>query len=792
MKFLESSKGKNRLVWWLGAVVSLFFVCASFLPVNRPQRNNSIDDSWIQVLHFAFLNHLQFGRDIVFTFGPWGFLYTGYQPETYVVSVVIWLVLAAVFWCALRRVARLSFQNELARWIWLMAVTGLVSVSIASNVDARLICFPLLLIILHFFDDGSFAMPLQSALLVSLGLLSLVRFTVFILSAGVMAAIVVDTIWRRRRRGAWSVAVFGGSFLFFWLAGRQGLGWLWSYLRGSWQLTSGYTEAMMMAGPHEMQFVTAFLLVALVLCVILAFALWRRLRFVGALPQAALAFIVFATFKYGFVRDDEHQPTAAVELLVVSLMFMTVEWPVVREQRLGFRAGIFLPVIAAYIFTEFSFGRFDLTPFTRQYVGAFTLEKWLAPLGELSGGPAYRQCFANYRERFPLPRLNGGTDAYSWNQVELFANDEAYSPRPVFQSYSAYTPELAELNAAHLRSDEAARNIVWDGAALDNRYRSLEDGLSWPELLTRYDVRQVEISFAVLTRSPTPRRFTLTPLLDASVKFGQQLSLPFATNNLLWAEIDVGHSAPGSLVSTLYKPPELSINTTFRSGQRHTNRFIPGMARAGFLLSPFVRNSAAFAALASTGWPKFLTDDVVTTFSITQSDSFSPIACYKNPIHVRLYQLDCPRQDLDAVQGYDHVIELMDVVQKATLLQDGELVYLHDEGSVFGVPPDSTILLDRPPGSSRLRLAFGMYVPDGDSNTNGITFQVSALNAQQGKNPLWSRYINPAQSPKDHGKQEASIDLDGKEISRIILQTVSDRSNTSEILRPYWSEIHFE
>jgi hypothetical protein len=276
------------------------------------------------------------------------------------------------------------------------------------------------------------------------------------------------------------------------------------------------------------------------------------------------------------------------------------------------------------------------------------------------------------------------------------------------------------------------------------------------------------------------------------VKFGEQLSLPIETNSMLWAEIEVDRSALGSVVSALYKPPELLLNTTFGSGQRHTDRFIPQMARGGFLLSPFVRNNVAFAALASTHWPKLLTDDVVTALSITSSNNLTPIACYQNAIHVRLYRLDCPQQDLGAVTGYNHVIDLIDTVQNATLMQDGQFVYLRDEGSVFGVPPDSTILLERPAGSSRLRLAFGMYVPEEQPNTNGVTFQVSALNAQQSKNLLWSRYINPARSPGDHGKQETTVDLSGRETSRIVIETVSDRRNTNEVLRPYWSEIHFE
>ena len=90
------------------------------------------------MLHTAFAERLQFGRDIVFTFGPWGFLYSGYYPATYLVSVVAWAVLAVVFWWAAWRVVTHYFENPLVCWLWMMAVISLASISPFLNMDVRL------------------------------------------------------------------------------------------------------------------------------------------------------------------------------------------------------------------------------------------------------------------------------------------------------------------------------------------------------------------------------------------------------------------------------------------------------------------------------------------------------------------------------------------------------------------------------------------------------------------------------------------------------------------------------
>lgn len=789
----EPSAQMKRVLRWLGAASSLLFALACMLPTEPPRRYSTIEDSWIQVLHLAFLKHLQFGREIVFTFGPWGFLYGGYRPETHLLSVLIWSALAIAFWWAGWRAAQLSFENELARWAWVMAVISFTGITISLNIDACLIAFPLLLWLLHCVDEDRRTEGARNALVVSIGLLSLIKFTMLILSTGILVAIALDCMWRRRRV-PWSFAVFLGSVLLFWLLAGQRLSSFGPYLRNSWEVVSGYTEAMMITGPHEAGYVAGFVILGLVMAASVAIAVWKRLGRFGALLPGALGFILFNIFKYGFVRDDEHEAIASVLLLLLSVMCFAIVWPAVRERRWESKGCSFLPVIGAYIFAALSFQRFAEPPLTAQWAETLISGKWLAPVELLYNGAQlrrdYEEYLAGYRDQFPLPPLTEDTDIYSWNQIALFANEMGYRPRPVFQSYSAYTPHLAALNAAHLRSDDAAQNIVWDGFTINKQYATLADGPSWPELLTRYDVQQVEISFVTLARAAVPRRYTLTPLGESTIKFGEVLSVPPQSNGVVWAEMDVERAPAGSLISALLKPPALSLQTTLGSGQQHTNRFVPGMACSGFILSPFVEDCPDFAALASVRWPDHLTENVVTAFRIVPEDDSPPNGSYRNSIRVRLYRLDFPRQDLENAKGYNQVTALKDAVSRSALIQKAQLLYLPHEGSVLGVPANSQMRFDRPKDARHLHIGFGMYVPEGAENTNGIRFRVSGVTGQNQSIPLWSRAINPVLAAGDRGKQDAIVDLDTG-ISSLVLETAPEAAAVHEIFRPYWFEIRF-
>ena len=54
------------------------------------------DLSWQLVLHDAWATGVHFGEQIIFTYGPYGFAYCGYDPRTFAVGLAIWLLIAAI------------------------------------------------------------------------------------------------------------------------------------------------------------------------------------------------------------------------------------------------------------------------------------------------------------------------------------------------------------------------------------------------------------------------------------------------------------------------------------------------------------------------------------------------------------------------------------------------------------------------------------------------------------------------------------------------------------------------
>jgi hypothetical protein len=487
-------------------------------------------------------------------------------------------------------------------------------------------------------------------LVIALGILSLVKFTNLIEAAIVVGVIAADNVFRRRCF-PWVALLFAASIMFFWAAAGQRMGLFWPFLLNSWQVTDGYTEAMQLAVTGTLHII-CFLLAAAMLVILTGYAAWHRHRRFGILPAVGLGAILFLTFKHGYVRSDRiHETSSELSLLVVALACLAVTWPVLQQKKWSGPANLLL-VAGILFFSSFTMnGWFPTDGILAQFVRTLNIRRILAPAKLLADTGHLRKVYAEnlaaIHDQFQIPPIEGDVDVYSWNQMAIFAYGLSYHPRPVIQSYSAYTPELAELNAAWLRSNHAASNILFDIQPINYDFPSLEDGLSWPELLTRYDIKDATEDFLLLKRATTPRKYQLTPVEETTIHFGETFKLPTTTKVPLWAEMEINKSMLGTLAAALYKPPVVRLMVSLHDGRQRYFRVVPALARSGFLLSPLIDDKESFVSLAGTdGWNN-LSGLEVTAITISAATKSGSTLCYQSPVKLRLYRLDYPRQDLN-------------------------------------------------------------------------------------------------------------------------------------------------
>jgi hypothetical protein len=79
---------------------------------------------------------------------------------------------------------------------------------------------------------------------------------------------------------------------------------------------------MMCWQPTDEVDILRFWEVAITVCALVGYVVWKQHRLFGLLPLLGFAFIVFVAFKHGYVRHDGHEVAATNLLLLAALLWL--------------------------------------------------------------------------------------------------------------------------------------------------------------------------------------------------------------------------------------------------------------------------------------------------------------------------------------------------------------------------------------------------------------------------------------------------------------------------------------
>jgi hypothetical protein len=580
---------------WLRALLFLL-LWLTLLDFPRQINVRAIDPSWIRCLGHFLAKRYQCGVDYVWTFGPLGYLvnhlydvdhfWWKYAWELSIKFVFAWLLMR---WGSLlrRRSTRTAFFI-------------LAPLSLSGAVDALYLFCLVLLGLLPLRDENWRTPGRLTVTAVLLAVLSLTKFTFLMISTAVWAIVVLapGLGWRCR---AVMASGYPLGWAVVWLLLGQSLGHVPCFLASSAEITRGYGEAMSLQGSPDTVH-AALTALALFLALLASYPLAQLRRRENFLSSVLLCASMFLAWKHGFIRqDDAHVPHFFTFLMLVPFAVEGLMGEAIPPGRL--RAGLMMAlVLIGWLYR----------------MPPPDLDRWLTRLhfnGTVVQAPNQYKCLLDKQQGFldlswALPGIRqrvGGepADLISTTQGVLLLNQLNYHPRPIFQSYSAYTPDLLERNAAFYRSEQAPAFVLCHLEPIDHRFPALEDGLLLLELFRRYRLAANEKEFLLLKRladagSTEPMEHPV--LFQRTIAFGEEVRLDELGSMPKLLSVRIEDTLSGRLRKALFRPPYVFLNLKTQNDGASSYRLIPSMARCDFLLDPLLRDHTDLEALY-TGQP---------------------------------------------------------------------------------------------------------------------------------------------------------------------------------------------
>jgi hypothetical protein len=561
-----------------------------------------LDPSWTAVLAHGYVRGLAWGADIVFTYGPLGFLHpyaSWYAPlyDRFLVMQYLLSIAAAVL-------AAAAFGHMGRRVRWLAAAIALSWLtSLGADVGWFLGFVFATLIVAHWTANSTAQIGARLVLpvlaLVLLTLLTQVKFSLFPLWAFFMLA-GGAMIWRAAGVGAalsWLMA--GLAFIAgFWIAAGQTITLLPRFLALSFEVSAGYAQGMSFFPRLEIDLLgLALITITGALFALLALRNRSSLRALAAI--AVLSAVIYIAWRSAYTRADAHVLIAYPVLALATLA--AVSLPKVRLDRWlrhAFLALATVLTVAGHILGS------GLTP-NGTHGGQITMLRdavrdALAPsrrsadFGRTLAHATGAEPFARIRERVG----HESVDLLTYAQGVAIAHGLDLKLRPVFQSYAAYTPRLAELNRSFLASDAAPHYVLLDVNPIDGRYGAAEDGPAMLCLMQRYRPVLHEHGFLLLERRDGGVACSLPhwgPGDDAAVALGEFADLPERDASLGLVRGTVTLSLLGRIAAFVLREPILLMDLRYADGTIQTHRVLRGQLESGFAIQPAIVNTADFA-----------------------------------------------------------------------------------------------------------------------------------------------------------------------------------------------------
>ncbi|MHB8190851.1 MAG: hypothetical protein ACYDHP_10645 [Ferrimicrobium sp.] len=572
-------------------VVGVLLTMPSLVQVFAPT-TDPLDISWIWYMGYALEHHLQWGRQVIFTYGPLGFLDQSYFYSyhlAWAIAATVTIVGRVLFVCVYVGIMySLTRARSYSRYVILLGgiLYALLATQLSFAGQASILGALLLVVAVTVEDERSFlGLVGSSGLLLSLA--ALIKGSLLLLGFALLVVFPIALLFlaSRRRVGLAFIGLgaFAVGFVLMWSVAGQSVFNIPAYFTTELQIITGYTPAMSISGNH-LQTIAAILSVG-ILGLIGLYVVVRRKRTIVA-QLLIVGVVVFEEWKEGFTRHDPGLNSghailffaAATALIPVVVVLVA---PVASLGPVGALASAFI-LVFAFLIPALQFQGSIVGENYRSYWDLMTSVSARVNL-QHAVNVAIRQQFALTPAM--IHQLRRGTMSTPLYLVLAQGYHFQLDASPVLQEYSVYTANLDRLNASQLLGRNAPRMLLYTYGSIDGRYPLYDEPAMFKAMFECYRAVGVSPSGVFLVHRAC-QRFKPTRPWSAELHLGRWLKIPAGVDFL---DLRVGVTGLGKLLDLVYKPGEIFVSIRLSGGQvAGPFRLVYGVAGNGLYVGHFI------------------------------------------------------------------------------------------------------------------------------------------------------------------------------------------------------------
>jgi hypothetical protein len=546
-----------------------------------------LDESWAWGLNAAPHSGYIFGKDVVFTYGPLGFLMSP-RPlgRNFEWAACFGVCIRAVFAALLAAMA--SAARSRRGFLLFLAGCGVsAAIGLWDEYLYRLViglcCVAACLTV-------PFAIAACVLAGVLMPLLLMIKFSIGLTAISTMGAATLILLVRGSWRKIFALWVSAALSLMFWVFVVFGsAGYFIRWLALSWEIAKGYGEALSFPGPPAEALAGISLFAVLLLSAVL-------LKGTARIPSLLFAVPAAMALKHGFVGYTGMSTGYFTFMVAVaSVVFLFVEtraeWRVanllaVLTLAVAIYKGLFLvawpPITLDNLKGQLS-GQVGMQALRNEW-------NWKALTLELQAESRRRLAPESLPARWKagLRASEGGVDVYPWELTYIPANDLVWRPSLVLQHYQTDTHSLDQTMADRLGSQSGPSALLMEFTGLSGRHMLLDTPAVFRQVLSGYELVETDYSRNLLwvrRRTNAPASAANARMMGSTrIRFGDWVTPPECSGKL-FGQFFMRPNALGSARQLLWKTPAVYLRLEYENAETAEFRILPSTAPGGLLIN---------------------------------------------------------------------------------------------------------------------------------------------------------------------------------------------------------------